>query len=96
MSAGLDARTRRPSSDEDFLDRFGDAIDDRIAETMDELLEQRRTASRNLRLPRILVTVIPVLSALAASVFLRGSPVAWTIWPAAAVICVAGLQRAGR
>jgi hypothetical protein len=96
VSAGLDIRTPRLSPDEEFLDRFGDAIDDRIAETMDELLEQRRAASRNLRLPRILITVIPVLSALAASVFLHGSPVAWTIWPAAAVICVAGLQRAGR
>jgi hypothetical protein len=96
VRAGLDTRTSGPSPDEEFLDRFGDAIDDRIAETMDELLEQRRAASRHLRLPRILITVIPVLSALAASFLLRGSPVAWTIWPAAAVICVAGLQRAGR
>jgi hypothetical protein len=92
VSAGLDTRMRGPSSDEEFLDRFGDAIDDRIAETVDELLEQRQAAARRPRLPRILVTVIPVLAAaLAASVFLHGSPAAWTIWPAAAVICIVSL-----
>ena len=41
--AGLDAH---PPPDEELLARFGDAIDDRIAEIVDELLEERNSARR--------------------------------------------------
>jgi hypothetical protein len=33
-------------SEEEFLSRFGDAIDDRIAEILDELLEERNATAR--------------------------------------------------
>jgi hypothetical protein len=90
VSAGPGTGVLRPSPDEEFLDRFGDAIDDRIAETVDDLLDQRRAAGRHRRLPQMLVCVSPVLAALAASVLLHGSPAVWTVWPAAAVMCVTG------
>jgi hypothetical protein len=64
VSGSLDTRRPGRSPDEEFLDRFGDAIDDRIAETMDELLEQRKAAGRHRRLPRLLICVSPVLGAL--------------------------------
>jgi len=40
-------------SDEEFLLRFGDLIDDRIAETLDELLEERAVRPRR-RLSKML------------------------------------------
>jgi len=85
-------------SDEEFLSRFGDAIDDRIAEILDELLEDRDATRPHRRLPQLLVTVSLIL-ALAASVLLRYSPLAvWTIWPATAGICltIAGTAKTGR
>jgi hypothetical protein len=75
-------------SDEEFLSRFGDAIDDRIAEILDELLEERNATRQHRRLPRVLGTVSLIL-ALAASALLQHSAIAaWTIWPATAVICL--------
>jgi hypothetical protein len=60
-------------------------IDDRIAEILDELLEERN-ATRPHRLPQVLGTVSLIL-ALSVSVLMRPSALAaWTIWPAAAVI----------
>ena len=41
-------RARRvPAADEEVLARFGDAIDDRIAEIVDELLEERNSARQH-------------------------------------------------
>ena len=82
--------TRFPDlrSDEEFLSRFGDAIDDRIAEILDELLQERNATRQHRRLPQVLSTVSLIL-ALAASVLLQHSAIAaWTIWPATAVICL--------
>jgi len=80
----LDLRT-----DEEFLSRFGDTIDDRIAEILDELLEERDAARQHRRLPQVLNTVGLIL-VLAASALLRHSAIAaWTIWPATAVVCLA-------
>jgi hypothetical protein len=79
-------------SDEEFLSRFGDAIDDRIAEILDELLEERNATRQHRRLPQVLSTVSLIL-ALAASVLLQHSAIAaWTIWPATAVICLAAAR----
>ena len=76
-------------SGEEFLSRFGDAIDDRIAEILDELLAERNATHPHRRLPQILGTVTLIL-ALAASVLLRRSALAaWTIWPAIAAISLA-------
>jgi hypothetical protein len=76
-------------SGEEFLPRFGDAIDDRIAEILDELLDERNATHPHRRLPQILGTVTLIL-ALTASVLLRHSALAaWTIWPAIAAISLA-------
>ncbi len=37
----------RTPADEEFLSRFGDVIDDRIAEILDELLEERNARPRH-------------------------------------------------
>jgi len=86
-----DADSLRSSlpSDEEFLSRFGDAIDDRIAEILDELLAERSSARGHRRLPYLLSAVSLILVALTATVVLRHSPIVWLAWPATAVICVA-------
>jgi hypothetical protein len=91
--AGLDAHL----PDEELLARFGDAIDDRIAEVVDELLQERNSARQH-RPGRYISAVSLILAALAASALLRHSPVAWTIWPSSAVISLATAwtSRAGR
>jgi hypothetical protein len=87
--AGPGIRFLDLQSDEEFLSRFGDAIDDRIAEILDELLEERNATRQHRRLPQVLGTVSLIL-ALAATVLLQHSAIAaWTIWPATAVICLA-------
>ena len=76
-------------SGEEFLSRFGDVIDDRIAEILDELLDERNAPHPHRPLPRVLGALTLIL-ALAASVLLRHSTLAaWTIWPATAVISLA-------
>jgi hypothetical protein len=91
--AGLDMEL----SDEEFLARFGDAIDDRIAEIVDELLDER-DAGRRHRPARCISAASVVLAALVASVLLQHSPVVWTIWPSAAAISLvaAWTARIGR
>jgi hypothetical protein len=76
------------SSDQEFLTRFGDAIDDRIAEIVDELLDER-DARRQHRPIRYISAASVVLAALAASVLLQHSPVVWTVWPSAAAVSLA-------
>ncbi len=61
-------------SDEEFLAHFGDTIDDRIAEILDELLEERNLARCPPRLPQLLTLTSLILAALAA-----GVAVAWII-----------------
>ena len=74
-------------SEEEFFSRFGDAIDDRIAEILDELLEERNTTRPHRRLPQVLGTVGLILLALITSVLLRHNALAeWTIWPATVTI----------
>jgi len=55
-------------SDEEFLSRFGDTIDDRIAEILDELLTERTPARRHWRLPYLLASVSLILAAVAVSI----------------------------
>ena len=55
-------------SDEEFLSRFGDTIDDRIAEILDELLAERSSARQHWRPPYALGTFSLMLAALAVSV----------------------------
>ncbi len=76
----------------EFLDRFGDEIDDRVAEVVDEMLGQRRAPRPGLP-ARVALAGAILLPALAASVLLRQDVVAAaTIWPAAAVIYLAAIR----
>ena len=75
-------------SEEEFFSRFGDAIDDRIAEILDELLEERNATRPHRRLPQVLGT-IGLIVCLITSVLLRHNALAaWTIWPATVTICL--------
>jgi uncharacterized membrane protein len=75
-------------SEDEFLSRFGDAIDDRIAEILEELLEERNAARPHRRLPQVLGTV-GLIVALITSILLRhNASAAWTIWPATSTICL--------
>jgi hypothetical protein len=75
-------------SEEELLSRLGDAIDDRVAEILDELLEERNATRLHRRLPQVLGTVGLIL-ALITSVLLRHNALAaWTIWPATVTICL--------
>ena len=74
-------------SEEELLSHFGDAIDDRIAEILDELLEERN-ARPHRRLPQVL-GALGLILALITSILLRHNALAaWTIWPATATICL--------
>jgi hypothetical protein len=76
-------------SEDEFSSQFGDAIDDRIAEILEELLEERDAGRPHQRLPRVLGTAGLLLLALTTSVLLRhNASAAWTIWPATATICL--------
>jgi len=83
--------------DGELLACLGDAIDDRIAEIVDEMLKERNSRRRH-RPGRYTSAVSLILAALAASALLRHNPIAWTIWPSAAVISLATAwtARAGR
>ncbi len=86
MSVSLDRQIRGMRSDEEFLSRFGDVIDDRVAETLEELLEQRNAAR-----PRRLIPQVPryALLALGASLLLWHGVRGWTAWLGIAAICLA-------
>jgi hypothetical protein len=60
-----------PAAGEEFFSRFGDAIDDRIAEIFDDLLQEHEAVRRRLRLPFILTMVTLVLAAFAFGFLLR-------------------------
>lgn len=73
-------------STEEFLSRFGDVIDDRVAEVLDEILAER-DARRRLR-PGL--AALALLLAVTASVVLRGSLLAvGLIWLGTAGVCLA-------
>jgi hypothetical protein len=84
--AGLDTQL---SSREELLACLGDAIDDRIAEIVDELLDERDSGRRH-RPIRYVSAASVVIAALAASLLFQHSPIVWTIWPSAAAISLAG------
>ncbi|HEY2688402.1 MAG TPA: hypothetical protein VGJ50_08160 [Streptosporangiaceae bacterium] len=79
--------------DDLFLSRHGDAIDDRVAEMVDELLGERDAQPRPRRL-RPALAALGLVLALAATVVLRHDAAAvCTVWPSAAVIYVAAAAR---
>jgi hypothetical protein len=80
-------------SAEEFLCRFGDAIDDRVAEILDE-----RDALRPRQRPRASLAVVALLPAMCATILLRHEAAAvCAVWLSAAVACLAVLTtRPGR
>lgn len=70
LTAPADTHAHDMRSDEEFLFRFGDVIDDRIAETLDELLEQRHTTPR-WRWPRLAGLIALVAAALVIGLLWR-------------------------
>ncbi|HEY2284955.1 MAG TPA: hypothetical protein VGH88_04350 [Streptosporangiaceae bacterium] len=78
-----------PLPADEFLAEFGDVLDDRVAEVVDELLDQRAAQLRRSRLRPALLLATLVL-AVAASIVLRHNAVAvCTVWPSAAAIYIA-------
>jgi hypothetical protein len=81
-SAGRWAPGQEQSAEE-FLCRFGDAIDDRVAEILDE-----RDALRSR--PRAGFAVVALLPAMTATILLRHEAAAvCAVWLSAAVACLA-------
>jgi hypothetical protein len=78
---------------EEFLCRFGDAIDDRVADILDE----RDTLRPRTRL-RPGFAAIALLLAVIATILLRHTPVAaCAVWLSTAVVCLAvSISRTGR
>lgn len=83
-------------SDREFLDRYGDAIDDRVAEILDELLTERQSVRQPRRLAALLSVASVLLAAAAAAILLRHGTWAWAIGPAIAVIGLAAYAVATR
>jgi hypothetical protein len=84
---------------DEFWSRFGDAIDDRVAEMLHELLDEREAAlpprwrRRALAVGGLAVT----LAALLASIILRRSEIAvCAVWALMAAACLATALLAGR
>ncbi len=70
---------------EDFLDRYGDTIDDRVADVLDEILAERRDPGP--RAARLVPTVAVLVAAVLATYVMRHDVVAvCAVWIAAAVI----------
>jgi len=75
-------------SEEELLSRFGDAIDDRIAEILDEPLEERNATRPHRRLPQVLGTVGLILAVITSVLLRHNALAAWTIWPTTVTICL--------
>jgi hypothetical protein len=84
-------------STDHFLCRFGDVIDDRVAEALDEILGERDALRPRWRLHPGLVALALLLAA-GATVLLRHSVLAvCTIWLSTAAVCLAAAwTRPGR
>ena len=77
---------------DEFLGRFGDAIDDRVAELLPEILREQGVGLRPPRLSPWLV-LAGLLIALAASIVLHRSVFeVCVVWSATAVACLAAAR----
>lgn len=87
IPTGKRMRPSEPQDVDQFLARYGDTIDDRVAEIVDDVFEER--LGRHHRLP-VLPLIITVVAATVVSLLLMWySPLtAAVVWAAAAVICV--------
>jgi hypothetical protein len=83
---------------DEFLCRYGDLIDDRVADVLDEMFTERDELSPGWRL-RPGLAALSLLLATATSVVLRHSVLAvCTVWLSVAAVCVitAWTTRPGR
>jgi hypothetical protein len=77
---------------EEFLSRFGDAIDDRVAELLPEILREQEAGLRPTR-PSPWLVVAALLIALVTSIVLHRSVVAvCVVWAATAAACQAAAR----
>jgi hypothetical protein len=86
--AGSGTQILAMRSEEELLSYLGDAIDDRIAEILEELLEERNADRPHQGLPQVLATAGLILALIASVILWRNAPAAWTIWSATATICL--------
>jgi hypothetical protein len=78
-----------------FLSRFGDAIDDRVADMLTELLDERAVTLPPGR-QRLALAALGLLLAMVVTVVLRHQPIAvCTVWPSTAVVYLAATRRTG-
>jgi hypothetical protein len=75
----------------EFLDQFGDEIDDRIAEVVDEVLGQRCVPRPGLAVRLALAGAVLLLAGLASLLLRQDVVAAATIWPSAAAIYLAAI-----
>lgn len=79
-----------PSSD-DFLARYGDVLDDRVAEYVEELLEQRAARHHHHHTTLILLGLLGAV--LTATILLRDTPAAVAVvWVAATPMYAIGAR----
>jgi hypothetical protein len=74
--------------DEEFLHRFGDVIDDRIAETLDELIQERAADRRPRRWPLALGCTAFALALVTSALLPIPAITTWAVWPMAAALCL--------
>ena len=76
-----------------FLARFGDAIDDRVADMLTEMLDERAVTLSPGR-QRLALAVFGLLLATVATVMLRAQLIAaCTVWPSTAAVYLAATRR---
>jgi len=73
----------------EFLDRFGDVIDDRVAEVIDEILQERDALRLRARLRPGLAALVLLVAAAVSALLQHSALAAGTIWLSAAAICLA-------
>jgi len=82
-------------SAEEFLSRFGDVIDDRVAEVLDEIVAERDAPRPWRRLPPGMAA-LALLIAAAVSVVVRNSVLAVCVtWLGTAAVCLAAARQTG-
>ena len=84
-----------PPPDDEFLARFGDAIDDRVAEVVEDLVGPPRARPHQRWLRPVLAVAALVLATVATMLLRRDAVAVATIWPSAAVIYLAAIRRTG-
>ena len=86
---GRDTQAIDVQDNDELPSRLADVIDDRIAEILNELLDERAAMQPQRRLLRALGVLILVLALGASTLLGSSTPAAWMIWASAATVCIA-------